>query len=87
MNSLDVRKEYACARPFSRALHLDSFEQPAEIFYLLKSPHMPIVLSIVEGCARLTHFNVLQTYAYVRQNIARLASGLFDAACQQYSIS
>jgi hypothetical protein len=26
----------------------------------------------------LTHFNVLQTYAYVRQNIARLASGLFD---------
>jgi hypothetical protein len=26
--SLDVRKEYACARPFSRALHLDRFEQP-----------------------------------------------------------
>jgi hypothetical protein len=30
MNSLDVRKEYACARPFSRALHLDSFQQPAK---------------------------------------------------------
>jgi hypothetical protein len=28
MDSLDVRKEYACARPFSRALHLDRFEQP-----------------------------------------------------------
>jgi hypothetical protein len=27
MTSLDVRKEYACARPFSRALHLGLFEQ------------------------------------------------------------
>jgi hypothetical protein len=26
----------------------------------------------------LTHFDVLRTYACVRQNIARLASGLFD---------
>jgi hypothetical protein len=28
MASLDVRKEYACARPFSRALHLGLFERP-----------------------------------------------------------
>jgi hypothetical protein len=28
-DSLDVRKEYACARPFSRALPLNRFEQPA----------------------------------------------------------
>jgi hypothetical protein len=28
MNSLDVLHEYASARPFSRASHLDLFEQP-----------------------------------------------------------
>jgi hypothetical protein len=27
---------------------------------LLKKTHMPIVLSIVEGCARLTRFDVLK---------------------------
>jgi hypothetical protein len=27
-DSLDVREEYACARPFSRASHLNVFEQP-----------------------------------------------------------
>jgi hypothetical protein len=40
MNSLDVRKEYACARPFSRALQLDSFQQPAKNILFTEKGHL-----------------------------------------------
>jgi hypothetical protein len=44
---------------------------------LLKKPEMPIVLSIVEGCAQSTRSNVPATYAAARRFLARLASEIF----------
>jgi hypothetical protein len=35
---LDVRKEYACARPSSCSLHLDFFQQPSKNILLAEKP-------------------------------------------------
>ncbi|MDP2603950.1 MAG: hypothetical protein Q8S00_15345 [Deltaproteobacteria bacterium] len=50
---------------------------------LLKKAHMPIALSMVEGCAQSPHYNVLAKYASARRFFARLASEIFLSSLQQ----
>jgi hypothetical protein len=70
MNSLDVRKEYACARPFSRASHLDVFEQPAK--RNIPAEKRPPASLRCDALARRTKGVRLRSSI-----LARLASGRF----------
>ena len=49
---------------------------------LLKKTHMPIALSMVEGCAQSPRYNVLAKYASARRFFARLASEIFLSSLQ-----
>jgi hypothetical protein len=44
---------------------------------LLKKAHLPIALSVVEGCTQSTRSNVPTKYASARRFLARLASETF----------
>ena len=49
---------------------------------LPKKTHMPIALSMVEGCAQSPRSNVLAKYASARRFFARLASEIFLSSLQ-----